>query len=97
MATFKRGQMVGVPCEIQPGAFPEENLITITTDAGVVSGFVKSAYIEKTHGTSGYVKGTVLEVTSDKVQVRIPGSFFTTASGVTSVSSDWAREHLQAA
>jgi hypothetical protein len=47
MATFKRGQMVGVPCEIQPGAFPEENLITITTDAGVVSGFVNSTYIQK--------------------------------------------------
>lgn len=97
MATFKRGQMVGVPCEIQPGAFPEENLITITTDAGVVSGFVKSTDIDKMRGTSGYVKGTVLEVTSDKVKVRIPGSFFTSASGVTSVSSGWARENLQAA
>jgi len=44
MANFKRGQTVGVPCEIQPGAFPEENLVTITTDSGVVSGFVKTAY-----------------------------------------------------
>ena len=97
MATFKRGQTVDVPCEIQPGAFPEENLVTITTNAGVVSGFVKNAYVKKIQGSSGYIRGTVLEVTPQAVQVRLPGSFFTTASGVTSVSSGWAREHLQAA
>lgn len=97
MANFKRGLTVGVPCEIQPGAFPEENLVTITTDSGVVSGFVKTAYIVRAHGSSGYVRGTVLEVTPEAVKVRLPGSFFTTASGVTSVSPGWARDHLQAA
>ena len=97
MANFKRGQAVDVPCEIQPGAFPDEYLVNISTDTGVFSGFVKTPYVVKTQGSSGYVRGTVIAVTPDAVQVRVPGSFFTTASGVTSVSSSWARTHLQAA
>jgi hypothetical protein len=83
--------------KFSPAPFLTSMLVNISTDTGVFSGFVKTPYVVKTQGSSGYVRGTVIAVTRDAVQVRVPGSFFTTASGVTSVSSSWARTHLQAA
>jgi hypothetical protein len=68
-------------------------LVTIETDKGVVSGFLKSSLLVQDQGQS-YVEGVVMEASPDSVKVRIPGSFFTTASGLTTVSSGWARNHL---
>jgi hypothetical protein len=97
MSGFKRGQLVNVPCEIQPGAFPDERLVMIHTDKGDISGFVKAEYLTNPHGPSGSVRGTVVEVARDAVKVRVPGSFFTSALGVASVSPGWASEHLTTA
>src|SRR5215475_14245121 len=93
MAQFRRGQKVNIPCKVQKGAFPDEVLVTIETDKGIVSGFLKSALILE-HKGQQYVQGVVVEASSDSVQVRVPGSFFTTAAGLTTVSSGWARNHL---
>lgn len=94
MSNFKRGQIVNVPCKIQPGAFSHERLVTIHTDRGDISGFVKAEHLTDPHGTSEYVRGTIIEVSQDVVKVRLPGSFFTSALGVASVSSGWASENL---
>jgi len=94
---FRSGQVVKVPCHVQPGAFPDERLVTIPTDKGDISGFVKAEYVTESQGTSGYVQGTVVEVGPDAIKVRLPGSFFTTALGVASVSPGWASQHLAAA
>jgi hypothetical protein len=93
MGQFRRGQVVNIPCSIQQGAFPDEVLVTIETDKGVVSGFLKSSLVVR-HNGRNYVQGVVLEASADSVQVRVPGSFFTTAAGLTTVSSGWARNHL---
>ncbi len=96
MLKLKPGQTVYLLCDMQPGAFTGERLVTIRTDRGVMSGFVKDAYLTTLQGR-GYVEGTVLSVSPEVVDVRIPGSFFTTASGVTSVSSSWATDNFQLA
>ena len=93
MTKFRRGQIVNIPCNVQKGAFPDEVLVTIDTDAGVVSGFLRSSLIVD-HKGQHYVQGVVVEASEDSLQVRVPGSFFTTAAGLTTVSSVWARNHL---
>jgi hypothetical protein len=93
MAQFRRGQIVNIPCDVQKGAFPDEVLVTMHTDKGVVSGFLKSSLIVH-HDRQDYVQGVVIEASADSVQVRVPGSFFTTAAGLTTVSSVWASNHF---
>lgn len=93
MAQFQRGQIVNIPCNVQKGAFPHEVLVTIHSDRGVVSGFVDGSSVIRQKGRD-YVQGVVIEASGDSVQVRLPGSFFTTAAGLTTVSSGWARDNL---
>jgi hypothetical protein len=96
MAQFKRGQLVNIPCNVQQGAFPHEVLVTIHSDRGVVSGFVDSSSVIRQKGRA-YVQGVVIGASGESVQVRLPGSFFTTAAGLTTVSSGWARDNLMEA
>lgn len=93
MAQFRRGQIVNIPCNVQQGAFPNEVLVTMNTDTAVVSGFLKSSSVVR-HNGQDYVQGVVIEANAEAVQVRVPGSFFTTAAGLTTVSSGWARNHF---
>jgi hypothetical protein len=97
MAEFRPGQLVHVPCEVQPGPFPDEFLITIKTDSGVVSGFVRAKDIVREEGSRGYLHGRVAAVTPTVVTVHLPGSFFTAASGRAALPADWARTHLETA
>ena len=97
MTKFRSGQVVKVPCHVQPGAFPDERLVTIHTDKGDIAGFVKAEYVTESQNASGYVRGTVVAVEHDAIKVRLPGSFFTTALGIASVSPGWASQHLAAA
>ena len=96
MVQFHRGQRVAIPCDIRPGPF-DDRLVTIQTDSGTISGFIRSEHLRETAGPSGYVLGVVDEVTPTTVKIRIPGSFFTSALGLTSVSTGWANTHLQLA
>ena len=96
MAQFRRRQIVNIPCDVQKGAFPDEVLVTMHTDNGIISGFLKSSLIIH-HNGQDYVQGVVIEASADSVQVRVPGSFFTTAAGLTTVSSGWARNHFMEA
>jgi len=96
MAQFRRGQIVNIPCSVEPGPFPDEVLVTMNTDTGVVSGFLKSSSVVR-HNGRDYVQGIVIEASAESVQVRVPGSFFTTATGLTTVSSGWARDNFMEA
>jgi len=97
MAEFQVAQSVIIPCDVQPGPFPTGKLVTIRTDAGETSGFVRLDFlIEQPPGT-WQVLGQVQAVEHDRIAVRLPGHFFTTASGMTSVSSAWARQYLHEA
>ncbi len=83
--TFKEGDLVGVPCSVQLGPFPDELLIAVETAEGPLSGFVKKTNIQMTDGEHGIVKGSVVRVGHDSITVKLFGSFFTTALGVASV------------
>jgi hypothetical protein len=90
---FHLGQTVGIPCQIQDGAFSSEYLISIETDdQGVLTGFadVNSVVLDPRNTGRGMIKGTVVALDSNSVKVRIQGSFFTIASGTTVFSPQWA-------
>ena len=92
--SFKRGQDVLIPCEIQPGAFRNENLITIEIEGQRLSGFVKISYVKKETNGATFVQARVIRVDTDGLWVNIPGSFFTVASGETYLPPAWATKYL---
>ena len=84
MEQFHAGDLVEVPCDIQAGPFPDEKLVTVETEDGrVISGFVKTDYLNEDRNT---VLAKILAVSGDDIQLRLLGSFFTTALGFASVS-----------
>ncbi len=96
MLSFTVNQVLKIPCDVSGGAFPTEYLITVKTGDGSVSGFISKELVHITGGDNkGYILGRVIEVQPQHITVQLPGSFFTIAAGRTSVSSGWAREHLQ--
>lgn len=90
---FELGQVVGIPCDVKPGAFSGEYLVTIDTKTGPISGFVRTERLSGGEGGITYLRGVVQEVTEDTVTVRIHGSFFTT-TGLAYLQSEWARSNL---
>jgi hypothetical protein len=83
MATFREGEFIGVQCEVQPGPFSGERLVTIETVDGEISGFVRESELRQL-GDKWQVRGKVRRVHSDSIEVWILGSFFTT-NGLASV------------
>lgn len=91
---LKVGDLVGVPASIQSGPFPDEFAVTVETNEGVISGFVKkpNIKIDPSDSNRAHIKGVVVEATDDSITVKLYGSFFTTAQGVASVRrNDLAR------
>jgi hypothetical protein len=83
MPTFDVGDFVGVKCEVQPGPFSEERLITIETTDGAISGFVLESEL-RGEGEKWWVRAKILSVLPESLEVRVRGSFFTT-NGIASV------------
>jgi hypothetical protein len=88
--TFANGELVGVPCSIQRGPFPDEHLVMVETDDGTIWGFVQQSNLQMGDGTGndmsrGYIKSAVVEDARESILVRMFGSFFTTALGLASV------------
>jgi hypothetical protein len=88
--TFANGELVGVPCSIQHGPFPDEHLVMVETEDGAIWGFAQQSNLQM--GISpgndmnrGYVKSAVIEQAKESILVRMFGSFFTTALGLASV------------
>ncbi|MGB8278692.1 MAG: hypothetical protein WCF20_12275 [Methylovirgula sp.] len=81
---FKAGDFIGVSCEVEPGPFDDERLITVQTVEGPISGFVKVTELRETD-SRWEVRGKIQEVNDATIKVRIYGSFFTT-NGIASIS-----------
>lgn len=96
MPKFVPGQAVLIHCEVQPGAFPTEFLVTFETNKGPVSGFVRGDSMRRTGDGEGLLFGTVRDVSDDTLTVVVQGSFFTT-TGLAYLSRDWANSHVRAA
>ena len=94
---FSPGEEVNIPCTIQPGAFPNERLITIKTDDAELTGFVNVERLIQSGLTHGFIVGRIVYQDKHSMMIQMPASFFTTASGRTSVNSGWATHNLQAA
>ncbi|MGH7238428.1 MAG: hypothetical protein ACREHG_00010 [Candidatus Saccharimonadales bacterium] len=89
------GDFVGVPCQIETGPFPDEHVITITTDDESMSGFASAENIHRTSEKSGFVKAQIVQVKENYILVRIFASFFTTAGGHTTLNAHWAKDNLE--
>lgn len=95
MANFEEGQKVLIRLlDVQPGPF-NEKLVVIEREQANLSGFVDEKYLVK-KGDSWYLVGTVRSVTLEGLRVNLPGSFFTTAAGIASMSQDWAKRNVEA-
>lgn len=82
--TFKVGDFVGIKCEVQPGPFSEERLVTVETIDGAVSGFVRESELRQV-GDEWQVRGKIRRISPDAIEVWILGSFFTT-NGIASIN-----------
>lgn len=93
MATFSVGQIVQIRCEVQPGPFPTEMLVTFQAMDGPVSGFVQRNKIKSVAGGEGCLDAVIKAVSPDTVTVVVEGSFFTT-NGLAHFSRTWADTHV---
>jgi hypothetical protein len=82
------GQQVKIPCEVQPGPFSEERLVTFQSIEGSVSGFVKREELEEAGGQPT-IRGVIRAIEKDYLEVWVRGSFFTT-NGLANVSTEMA-------
>lgn len=88
MAKLDIGMIIGIPCEVMPGPFSEERLISFETIHGPISGFVRESELREVEGAWS-VRGVVQKILTDTVEVMVTGSFFTT-NGLASLSLDAA-------
>ena len=91
---FEIGQSVKVPCEVSPGPFSDEHLVTFESVSGLISGFVHSDDLIATESgateSGGFLAGVVTEVDENSVTIRLRGSFFTT-NGLAAIAKDRAQ------
>ncbi len=85
---FQAGDFIGVVCEVQPGPFSDERLVTLDTMDGAISGFVKESELRKS-GERWEVRGKIQDISGDILKVQIYGSFFTT-NGTANISKTLA-------
>lgn len=85
MANFEVGAEIAIPCEVNPGPFSNEKLISFETLNGPISGFVRESELKQVD-EDWFVKGVILKVGYDALEVMVDGSFFTT-NGLASVSA----------
>lgn len=78
------GEIIGVGCQVQPGPFSEERVVTIETVHGPISGFVRETELKEARRGEWMVRAEVRAIRGEELEVLIQGSFFTT-NGVASV------------
>lgn len=96
MARFEIGQSVRIPCELQPGPFPTEYLVTFQAIEGPVSGFARTQDVCLDAGGRGYISAVVKDISADSLAVVVKGSFFTT-TGLAHLNSGWANSNVEVA
>ena len=92
MEQIRPGMRIQIPCEVKPGPFSGERLITFDTLDGAISGFVKEDGLKSNKG-GWFIEGTVQAVEEDHLVVKVKGSFFTT-NGIANVSKEMAMAAL---
>jgi hypothetical protein len=88
MKPFKPGARVQIRCEVKPGPFSAERLITFDTLDGPISGFVRETELSSDKG-QWFIDCVVKSVETDHLVVKVRGSFFTT-NGIANVSTEMA-------
>jgi hypothetical protein len=88
MSEMSVGDAVGIQCDVRPGPFSGEKLITLETVDGPISGFVLETNLKQV-GTQWYVRAVIQDIEQDVLTVRVRGSFFTT-NGLASVPRQYA-------
>lgn len=91
--TFKKDDIVLIPCEAQPGPL-DDIAVTMSTDTGVVSGFVKKDFVEERNGKT-FILGKVVKTEQDVIEIQLPGSFFTSARGFATLGRAWADSNME--
>lgn len=79
------GDKVLIPTEVGDGAFPNEKLVTVSTQEGPVSGFTRAEHIVS-NNDGQFLMAEVRNVSEQSLTVRLFGSFFTT-TGVAHLST----------
>jgi len=77
--SLQNGEMIGAPCEIQPGPFPHEQLVAVDAEDGPLVGFADPKDLHVIGGARGFIKGIALDVSKDPIAVWVFGSFFRTS------------------
>jgi hypothetical protein len=83
MTGMRVGDVIGIQCDVRPGPFSGEHMITFDTVDGPISGFVRDSDL-KERGSQWYVRAVIHGIKDDVLEVRVKGSFFTT-NGLASV------------
>ena len=85
---MKVGDVIGIQCEVRPGPFAGERMITFDTVDGPVSGFVRESDLKEVN-SQWYVRAVIQNIKDDELAVRVRGSFFTT-NGLATVPRRYA-------
>ena len=88
MAGLDKGNVIGVPCQVKPGPFTGEHLISIDTSDGIINGFVHENELKQVSG-KWYVRAVIEDVYVDRLRVWLRGSFFTT-NGIATIPREMA-------
>jgi hypothetical protein len=73
------GEIIGVPCSIRPGPFPDERFILVSAADGPLTGFADQADLQTHDGEHGLLRAVVLDASAEDVKVHLFGSFFRTS------------------
>ncbi|MEJ0037545.1 MAG: hypothetical protein WDO68_15970 [Gammaproteobacteria bacterium] len=76
---INNGEIIGVPCSIQPGPFPHERFILVNAADGPLTGFADQADLHTDNGERGLLRAIVLDASKEAVKVHLFGSFFRTS------------------
>lgn len=88
MSEMNVGDVIGIQCDVRPGPFSGERMVTFDTIDGPVSGFVREPDLKKTD-SQWYIRAVIQEIEDDVLHVRVKGSFFTT-NGLAAVQRRYA-------
>jgi len=89
MAQLAAGSVIGIPCEVKPGPFSGERLISFKTMSGVITGFVRDSELRMTNNNRWLVRAIVQAINGNEVNVRIRGSFSST-NGLATIPREMA-------
>lgn len=86
---MRSGDEIGIPCEVKPGPFEEERLVSFETLDGTITGFVSANDLKQIDRGRWLIHAVVIKIEGDVVTVRVRGSFFTT-NGLATIHREMA-------